>query len=158
MSESSDTRMAPAQASDAGSANEAETKVVFASHEWIALARTILEDLVAEHGRSGRTFSVCEVFTNAPPGLAGDEETVAAWYFRIEGRNVEVGEGTIEGADMSVSVDYEEVLPVARLVYTPEILARREREQAEGTAASERPANTPGYLVELHNRLAVATQ
>ena len=150
--------MAPAEASDAGSTNEAQTKVVFASHEWIALARTILEDLVAEHGRSGHTFSICEVFTNAPPGLAGDEETVAAWYIRIDGKHVEVGEGAIEGADMSVSVDYDEVLPVARLVYTPEILARRASEQAEGTAASERPANIPGYLVELHNRLAVATQ
>ena len=43
-------------------------KVAFARPEWVAIARTVLEEVVAEHGEPGKSFSVCEVFTDAPPG------------------------------------------------------------------------------------------
>lgn len=75
------------------------------------------------------------------------------------GKTVTVGEGEIIDADMNVRADYESVLTAARLVYTPEILARMERNppQVEGEFSGDR-SNMPPYLVELHNRLAVATQ
>ena len=93
-----------------------------------------------------------------PRGIAAADATTAAWHFRIVGKTVTVGEGEIIGADMNVRADYESVLSIARLVYTPEILANMERNrpQADGasTAVQARP---PSYLVQLHNRLAAVT-
>ena len=133
-------------------------KVVFGSPEWVKIARTVLEELVAEHGEIGRSFSACEVFTDSPPGMAGPDETTAAWHFRIVGKTVTVGEGEIEGADLDVRVAYEAALPMARFVYTPELIERmRAAPQAEGDSAGDRP-DMPTYLVELHNRMAVVTQ
>ncbi|MFQ5926332.1 MAG: hypothetical protein ACE5MH_02735 [Terriglobia bacterium] len=134
-------------------------KVAFASPEWVAIARTVLEELVAKHGEAGKSLSVCEVFTDAPPGMAGGDETTAAWHFRIVDKTVTVGEGEIPDADMKVRVDYKSALPMARLVYTPELLAQMERNppQVEAQASGDR-SNLPSYLVELHNRLAEVTQ
>ena len=133
-------------------------KVAFASPEWVDVARTVLEELVAEHGETGKSYSVCEVFTEAPAGLAGADATTAAWHFRVVDKTVTVGEGEID-ADTNVRVDYKSVLPLARLVLTPEMLARAERNppQVEGKSTGDR-SNMPSYLAELHNRLAVVTQ
>ncbi len=138
----------------------AETdKVAFASPEWIALARTVLDEIVAEHGEEGKSFSACEAFTDAPPGVAGKDSTTAAWHFHIVGKAVTVGEGTVEAADMNVSADYETVLPMARLVYTPEMIEQTRQNPPQGDSESAVDAsNIPPYLVELHNRMAVVTQ
>jgi hypothetical protein len=128
--------------------------LVFVSPTWIEAARSILETLVAEHGEPGWRFSICERFTDAPPDVASGG--LAAWWFRIDGRTVQVGAGAIEGAEVTITADYDATLPSARLVYTPEILAHRR-------AAGPRPgvdgdmSKAPPYLVELHNRLAVLT-
>ena len=118
------------------------------------IARSVLEELVATHGEAGKTFSACEVFTSAPASVAGADST-AAWNFSIVGKTVEVSMGEVDGADFNVRADYQSVLPVARLVYTPEILAKQAAKPpavppSEGSAP-------PAYLVELHNRLAVLT-
>ena len=141
-------------------------KVAFASPAWVAIARTVLEELVAEHGESGKSFSVCEEFTGAPPGMAGRAKTIAAWHFRIVGKTVAFGEGKIAKADVNVRVDYEAALPLARLAYTPEMLAHTERNRPEDDSAGDRAslpaiddsADLPAYLIELHNRMAVVTQ
>lgn len=133
---------------------EPEREFVFASPAWIDEARRILQDLVGRLGEEGRSFSVCERFTDAPVEVASDG--TAAWHFRIDGRRVEVGSGALEDADVQIKADYQATLPAARLVYTPEIVAQRR-------AAGPRPgvqgdmAKAPPYLVELHNRLAVVT-
>ena len=56
---------------------------------------------------------------------------------------------------MNVRADYAQVLPIAKMVYTPELVSRMRasQPQAEGNG----PA-LPTYLVELHNRLAVLTR
>ncbi len=136
---------------------ETETeKVVFASAEWVDLARTVLEELVAEHGESGKSFSVCEVFTDAPEGLAGPDATTAAWHFRIVDKTVTVGEGEITGTDMNARAAYAQVLPMVKMVFTPEMVKQAQSMQPEG-GDDEKPA-LPSYLVELHNRLAVVTK
>ncbi len=91
--------------------------------------------------------------------MAGADATTAAWHFRIVDKTVTVGEGEIIDADMNVRVDYGSVLPMARLVYAPEMLPRMERKspRVEGESIGDR-SNMPPYLVELHNRLAVVTQ
>ena len=136
-------------------------KFAFASSAWVDFARTVLEELVAEHGKPGRSFSACEVFEHAPEGLAGPERTTAAWHFSIEGMTVIVGEGEIDSADFNPRAGYESALPIARLVYTPDALAKMERDRprVDGESSGDRDANQPpGYLIELHNRMAAVTQ
>ncbi len=136
-----------------------EAKVAFASPEWIDIARTALEELVAAHGETDKSFSVCEVFTDAPADLTGADTTTVAWHFRIVGKTVTVGEGEISDADMPVRADYQTILPIARLVYTPELIAQRQQNasQVEEESTIDR-SNMPTYLVELHNRMAVITK
>ena len=132
-------------------------KVTFASSEWLDLAREVLEDLVAQHGKPGASFSVCEVFTNAPEGLIGPDPTKAAWYFSIKDNAVTVGEGEIEGADMAVSVDYAKALPAARRVY-PAFLGWLVMPVVRLVSRLRGKPSPPSYLLDLHNRLALVTK
>ncbi|MEM7365142.1 MAG: hypothetical protein AAF525_14050 [Pseudomonadota bacterium] len=132
-------------------------RVHFASHEWVKAATTVLEELVAEHGEAGHTFSVCEIFTDAPSSIASDG--TAAWYFFIDGQSVTVSEGEAEGTDVTIRADYQSALPGARLVYTPESLAELAKQPPP-----EKPAQVDGdmskappYLIHLHNRMAEVT-
>ena len=134
-----------------------DSKVTFASKAWVDEARRILEDLVATHGEDGVTFSVCEVFTDAP--VEADPSGTAAWYFYVDGSTVRVGQGEVDDTDVTIRADYTATLPTARLVYTPEILAERAKQRAEAQAsnAEGNMGKAPPYLVELHNQLAVIT-
>ena len=137
-----------------------DEKLDFAGSAWVDKATKVLEALVNEHGQEETSFSVCEVFTDAPADVSASG--TAAWYFYIEGKSVRVGLGEEVGTDVRIQADYESSLPNVRLVYTPEVLEEM-RENAE-----ERSANTsssvegdmskaPPYLVELHNQMAPLT-
>ncbi|MBX3481999.1 hypothetical protein [Phenylobacterium sp.] len=134
-----------------------DTKLPFAGPAWIAAAGTILRDLAAAYGEPGQRFSLCERFTDAPPDVAASG--LAAWWFRIDGTTAEAGPGEIGDADASVTADYAATLPVARLVYTPEIIAERRARRERGKLPSQQGdwSRAPRYLTELHNRLAVIT-
>ena len=134
-----------------------DSRVAFASSDWVREARRVLEDLVTQHGEPGKTFSVCEVFTDAPQSVAPGG--IAAWHFSIDGQSVSVGEGEIPGTDVTIRADYETALPGARLVYTAETLAEIAKQPPP-----EKPAQidgdmskAPAYLVHLHNRMAEMT-
>jgi len=78
-----------------------EEQAALASSEWVNVARTILEESVAQHEETRISFSFCEVFTSSPCGLAkGPDATTAAWHFLTVGKTVTVGEGEIKDADM----------------------------------------------------------
>ena len=133
------------------------TKVDFASAAWVDMARTVLEELVADHAEDDTRFSVCEVFTDAPSRVAASG--TAAWHFTIVGKNVTVGQGELDEADIVIRADYQTSLPGARTVYTPEFLAQRES-MPPPEIPPEIKGDTsalPPWLVELHNRLAVVT-
>lgn len=130
-------------------------KVVFVSRAWVDAARAILEELVSRHGEPGREFSVCEIFSDAPTEVS--PTGVAAWYFFIKGKDVTVGAGEVSNADVTIRADYWAILPTARLVYTPEILAERAKHPPEARSTTGDMSKAPPYLVELHNRLAVMT-
>ena len=133
------------------------TKVDFASAAWVDMARTVLEELVAEHADDDTRFSVCEAFTDAPSRVAASG--TAAWHFTINGKNVTVGQGELDEADIVIRADYQTSLPGARTVYTPEFLAQRES-MPPPEIPPEIKGDTsalPPWLVELHNRLAVVT-
>jgi len=132
---------------------EITEKLIFASPEWVDYARLVLEDIVAEHGEEGMNYSACEVFPEAPEGLAGTVPNEASWHFIIEGTSVTVGEGRIPKADFFVKYPYEKVLPIAREVYSPERIEQNRAERANDPNA----VLSPPYLSELHNKLAVIT-
>ena len=132
---------------------EITEKLVFASSEWVDYARLVLEDLVANHGEEGINYSACEVFPEAPEGLAGPVANEASWHFIIEGTSVTVGEGRIPKADFFVKYPYVKVLPIAREVYTPERIELNRVERAKDPNA----VLSPSYLSELHNKLAIIT-
>jgi len=139
-----------------------QTKVPFASPAWVEIARGVLEDLVSEHGQESQSFSVCEAFAQAPAEIA-DDEGFAAWYFYIDGKSVRVGQGRVIDTDVQIQATWEMVLPVARLVYTPELLADWQKNPPERPAdpnasQSGDMANMPPYLLELHNRMAKVTE
>ena len=102
------------------------------SDAWIDAARRYLEDAVATEPalRSG-SWSVCETFTDAPPGL-GLPGDVAVWHLRIDDGVVTVGRGELPDADLRVRGDYQAVLAMSQTVYAagPEAVARARRELA----------------------------
>lgn len=132
-------------------------KVEFASAEWISAAAEILTDLAASRGRDEDFFSVCEQFTDAPERVS--QGGIAAWHFRIRGKRADVKAGVLDNADVMIRGDYASTLPIARLVYTPEYLAERQRKRDAGELPSPTGdwSRAPNYLTELHNRLAVIT-
>ena len=137
-------------------------KVPFAGPEWVDAARDVLEDLVGQHGEEGVKFSVCEAFADAPDAIA-DSEGFAAWHFYIDGKDVKVGRGRVDDTDATIQATWELVLPRARLVYTPELLAEwaenpPERPEDPNGLQEGDMANIPSYLIELHNRLALITE
>ena len=109
--------------------NETADKVDFASTAWIDVARGVLEELAAQYGKPGARFSLCEVFTKAPPSIA--LSGTAAWHFYVDGTSVSVGAGEVDDADVKIRTDYDGVLPRARQYYTPEILAERATQPPE---------------------------
>ena len=137
-----------------------DEKLDFAGSAWVDKATKVLEALVNEHGQEERSFSVCEVFTDAPADVSASG--TAAWYFYIEGKSVRVGLGEEVGTDVRIQADYESSLPNVRLVYTPEVLEEM-RENAEERSANSSSSvegdmsKAPPYLVELHNQMAPLT-
>ena len=66
-----------------------EGKLDFAGKAQVDKATEVLEALVNEHGDEDTSFSVCEVFTDAPANVSASG--TAAWYFYIAGKSVQVG-------------------------------------------------------------------
>lgn len=139
-----------------------EKKVAFASPDWVEIARGVLEDIVSEHGQEGQSFSVCEAFADAPAEIA-DDDGFAAWNFYIDGTSVRVGCGRVDDTDVHLQATWELVLPVARLVYTPELMAEWKKNPPErppdpNASQSGDMTKMPPYLLELHNRMALVTK
>jgi hypothetical protein len=113
----------------------------FASKEWVDAAREILQRAVREHAEElrGLSFSVCEVFTEAPARLGWPDQQLA-WHLRIDDAEAEVGIGELEGADISMGGPYHVVLPIARTVYGGDpvrsMRARREAAHRAGLPAA----------------------
>ena len=141
---------------------ETQAKVPFVSPAWIEIAREVLEELVSRHGEDGQKFSICEAFIGAPAEFA-DADGFAAWNFHIDGKSVHVGTGRVTDTDVQIQATWELSLPVARLVYTPELLAEWAENPPKPSAdpnvkVEGDMSSVPDYLKELHNRLAVITE
>jgi hypothetical protein len=114
-------------------------RVEFLSDAWMDVARRYLQHAVdTEPALATARFSVCESFTDAPPGLSlpGDR---AVWYFRVDNGRVDVARGDLTDANVRVEGDYQATLAMAQTVYAagPEAVerARRELEHRSGKDA-----------------------
>jgi ectoine hydroxylase-related dioxygenase (phytanoyl-CoA dioxygenase family) len=131
-----------------------DARVEFLSDEWIDEARRFLEAAAPDV-----TFTLCESFTDPPPGIDG------AWHVRIDRGRVEAGAGEIGGADLHVEGDYQAVLAMAQTVYAagPDAVARARRELVHRHGADairvkgDVPAELQGVLGALHDHMAART-
>ena len=109
----------------------------------LELASPFVDDMILQRGMKVPVWGWAKPGSKVTVAFAGQDKTVT------------VGVGEIEGADMNVRAPYAQVLPLAKMVYTPEMIAAARASQPE---AEEGVNAAPDYLVELHNRLAVLTQ
>ncbi len=105
----------------------------FLSDNWLDEARKFLERecKIRKEQLQGRTFSLSERLTNAPPHLnfAGD---VATWSMRYNADGVSVSRDFNETADLVVEGDYQAALTAAQFVgvLAPGAMAAMVREVA----------------------------
>jgi ectoine hydroxylase-related dioxygenase (phytanoyl-CoA dioxygenase family) len=142
-------------------------RVEFLTDGWLDAARRYLEQAVAGDPAVAATrFSVCESFTDAPPGL-GFPDDRAVWHFRVDDGRVEAGRGDLPGADLRVDGDYQAILAVCQTVYAAgkQAVARAHRELAHRSGADGvRVAGSLGddpvvqqTLAGLHDHMAART-
>jgi hypothetical protein len=141
-------------------------KVEFASPAWLAAIDEILRKELDGVDLGGQSFTISEEFTDPPAHLLHGGQTTVGWHLRVSDDGVEVHEGALADADLRTTVDYQAVLPVARLVYgtTEEAIAEalRIREEARSTGArvgdeSQFPPQLMERLFRVHNEIAVRT-
>lgn len=138
---------------------EITKKMAFASPEWVDYAIALVEELVAKNAKEGDSFSMSELFTDAPKGMSGPDSTTAGWHFRIKDKTVTAGHGKLADADWAIEADYEKTVPSARFVHTPEMLEKsRQKPSVIKSRATGKEVTVPPYVSELHNKLAVVTK
>ena len=137
---------------------ELSDRVELGSPGWLDLTRNFLEQRVP----SDTSFSLCEVYTGAPPHLSETGGRLA-WTAQADQGRVEVGFGEHTNVDLHIEGPYDTICPLATSVYDTDAEQRqvlREHAHVFGRAAltlrGELP-QTPGLLEllgEMHNHLA----
>lgn len=138
------------------------TKVELASPEWMSLMRAQLM-AAASNATPDTRFSVTETFTDVPPHLDRHGNGQIAWHCVIEGQQVRFGETALAEADIKSRADYVFILPVARRIYTPEVMEEVAAYKASGVkqgkylSAVRDGVQVPAFLREVHNEMARRT-
>jgi len=138
------------------------TKFEFASPEWIAALRQLL-DIYAKKVGPGLDLSICEIFTDVPKHLDKSGDGVIAWHCRIKNGHVHFEETAIPEADVHTRANYDFIVPIARRVYSPEIMEEVNAYIAKGSAEGKMTSTgvdrskVPPAFMEMHNDLAVRT-
>jgi hypothetical protein len=94
---------------------------------WLSLVEGTLKELVEANAAPDFEFSFCEIFTDAAPSVVGYQAGTGSYHYRIANRSVVVSPGLAKDVDVTVTVDYTAALPESRTVYTPELMASRQR-------------------------------
>src|SRR5271154_4503082 len=97
------------------------------SPAWLSLVESSIKELVEAHATPDFEFSFCEIFTDAGPSAVGYQAGTAGYHYRIAHRGVVVSPGLAKDVDVTVTVDYVAALPESRTIYTPELMASRQR-------------------------------
>ncbi len=141
-------------------------KYEFCSKKWVAFANEYLQGVAVGEDLSGISVTFNEVFTDAPSHLDPDDEGRIGWYLRVEEGKVEVERGVLDQADLTITVDYKTVLPLARMVFegNPEAATEAQETMAAAAAAGKvkREGNDAAmasllFMGGLHDALAQRT-
>jgi len=108
-------------------------KFEFASPAWLAALKELLVTYTKKAG-DGLELSICEIFTGVPKHLDKHGNGVIAWHCLIKDGKVHFEETAIPEADVHSQADYAFIVPVARKVYSPEVMPEVEAYMAKGTA------------------------
>lgn len=141
-------------------------KYEFCSEAWISRAKRYLEG--ASQGQELRDvrFTFSEVFTDAPLHLNPDSHGRIGWFMRIDESGLAVAAGIPDSADVRITVDYQTILPVTRLVFEgdPEAMATAGQVVAEALkdGRMQREGDEGGFakipwFMGLHDAMAVQT-
>ena len=79
-------------------------KYPFLSEEWFEAVRTIQAEHAAEEASqlAGQNLTMNQVVTDVPPG--GEQRT---YHMKIADGKLDWGEGEVEGADVTLTLDYD---------------------------------------------------
>ena len=138
-------------------------KFEFASDAWIAELKKLIVKYAAEAGPN-TNLSICEVFNNVPKNIDKHGTGTLAWHCIIKnGKLVTFEETPIDVADVRTEHEYDFVLPVAKMVYTPEKMGEVNDYMAKGLADGRSKSTStnreavPANFFGMHNELAVRT-
>lgn len=143
-------------------------RVELFSREWVSAYRKYVEGRLAEAGSAldGVRFTFGASFSNAPPHLGWPDNT-AAWFARIDGRKIEIGEERPSALDRFAESDYNAAHPFAVSVYgeDPDSPLRCDREYRYlmGSAAPRQTGGLPDHpllesiLKDAHDHMARRT-
>jgi len=141
-------------------------KYEFCSKKWVAYANEYLQGAAGGQDLSDISVTFNEVFTDAPAHLDPDDKGRIGWYLRVEDGRVEVERGILESADLTITVDYATVLPLARMVFegNPEAAAEAQETMVAAAIAGKmkREGNDAAmtslaFMGGLHDALAQRT-
>ncbi|HEY2050147.1 MAG TPA: phytanoyl-CoA dioxygenase family protein [Caulobacteraceae bacterium] len=92
-------------------------QVEFMSDRWLEEAQRFFRDALPARKAQlgGRTFSVSERFTDAPPHLRLPDD-VASWTLRFNGEEAAIERGFAPNASMTIEADYQAALYLAQFV------------------------------------------
>jgi hypothetical protein len=137
-------------------------KFEFASPAWLAALKELLGVYTRKAG-DGFELSICEVFTGVPEHLDKHGTGVIAWHCLIKDGAVHFEETAISEADVRTESDYAFIVPIAKKVYSPEVMPEVDAYMAKGIAdgklisTSRNRAKVPPFFSGMHNELAVRT-
>ncbi|MEM9621517.1 MAG: hypothetical protein AAF993_07710 [Pseudomonadota bacterium] len=141
-------------------------KYEFCSAGWIDQARVFLEAAAQGQDLSKVQLIFSEVFTGAPVHLNPDSHGRIGWYMRIHKGDLEVAAGIPAAADFRITVDYQTILPVTRLVFegNPEAMQEAGRIVSEAMAdgrmtrdGDENEMAKVPWFIGLHDAMALQT-
>ncbi len=91
-------------------------KYAFASAEWFACLHGIISERAFAVGAAhpDLTYSICEVFIDAPADSPLTKGGQMAWYAVVKGQEVRFGLDEIDDVDFKVFIPFEEVPALAR--------------------------------------------
>nr|WP_070960800.1 hypothetical protein [Hyphomonas sp. Mor2] len=140
-------------------------KYEFAGPEWRAFMHGMVQERLnqLDPDESAKSWSFCEVFTDAPVHLQTDG-TKAAWHFIVRDGEVAFGDTDLEDATMKVVADYQAILPLARYDTRgepdrqAELGAMSQKLMAEGKmTVSGDPSALDPRLGSVHDPIAAVT-
>jgi hypothetical protein len=92
-------------------------RLEFGSHPWCEALFDEMRTRLKTVDLADVTWSQCEEFSHPPAHLAREGADTIGWHIRIAGGDVTVAEVPAADVDLRVVVDYDVVLPVARMPY-----------------------------------------